>query len=292
MKISTSLEHGKKIAGVSSRESARMMKLAGFDGVDMGMNRGKLERDALLDDVCAERILSDAEALKAEGLEIAQCHLPFYPGHIALPGDGSYQAYEDFMLPSMTRAMEICGQIGCPVAVSHPYFDLNSPEMTVEGNLRLIEKLTPYMEQNHVKLALENCYAHDGNYLHSHVSTPEGVMKILERSDERLVGACIDTGHANIFRIPIGDMARMYGKRLIALHVNGNAGKDEHAIPYTMSSWCEHMDFHDFSRALQEIGYQGYYNLELNVGKLPASTAQPYLNLAAAVGRALADLTD
>jgi len=293
MKISTSLGHAKSIAGVSSRESARMMKMAGFEGVDISMDRGELKPDKLLDDRCAAEIYEEAAALKAEGLEIAQCHLPFYPGHIALPGDGSYQAYEDFLLPATIRAMEICGEIGCHMAVAHPFFDLSSPENTVEGNVRMIEKLMPYMEKYNICLALENCYAHDGkNYLHSHVSTPEGIMRILEKTDERLVGACIDTGHANIFRIHIGNMARMYGKRLFALHVNGNAGKDEHAIPYTMSSWCECMDYHDFAKALHEIGYQGYFNLELGIGKLPASTAQPYLNLAGAVGRALADLAE
>lgn len=86
------------------------------------------------------------------------------------------------------------------------------------------------------------------------------------------------------------ESARMYGARLFALHVNGNAGDDEHAIPYTLG-WCENMDFYDFSAALKEIGYKGYYNLEINPGNLPASTAQPYLNLAGSVARPLADLT-
>ena len=114
-------------------------------------------------------------------------------------------------------------------------------------------------------------------------------MKILEKTDERLVGACIDTGHANITGYKPDQMARVYGKHLLALHVNGNAGKDEHTIPYSMSDWCELMDFHTFSCALKEIGYSGAYNLEVAVGPLPACVVQPFYNYAAAVARALAD---
>ena len=51
------------------------------------------------------------------------------------------------------------------------------------------------------------------------------------------------------------------------------------------------MDFHEFSRALGEIGYRGYYNLEVATGDLPSAAAQPYLNLAAVIARELAGET-
>ena len=291
MKISTSLSHAMSIAGVTMRESARMMKKADFDGVDFGMRARYQQLPAFLEPEWMELVRSQNHDLRAEGLEVAQCHMPQYAGAPTPPGDGSAQAFEDFMMPFYIRSIAACGKIQCPVAVMHPFSDAKSAEITRDGNLSTIEKLLPHLKKHGVKLALENIYGYDNGYIDGHVSRPEGIMAILNECDPDWVGACIDTGHANIFKENIGRMARMYGKRLFALHVNGNSGEDEHAIPYTLG-WCEGMDYHDFAAALKEIGYKGYYNLEIVPGNLPACVAQPYLDFAGSVARALADLAE
>ena len=291
MKISTSLTHAMKIEGVDARESARMMKQAGFDAVDLSMCRDMLEPEKMLSPEWAQVVYDECEALKAEGLELAQCHLPYYGGHLPLPGDGSAQAFIDLLGDSWANAIEIAGRVGCPIAVIHPFFDMNAEaEVTYAGNVQLIERLMPVLKKWNVKLALENCYGYKGGYIDGHAVRPEDIMEILSRVDEEYVGACIDTGHANIFRINIGKMARMYGKRLIALHVNGNAGGDSHALPYSFAG--DRQDYYDFSAALKEIGYKGSYNLEVDVGKMPAGCGQPYLNFAAAIARSLANLAE
>ena len=285
MKTSTSLEHGIRMARIGAYDSACMMKIAGFDGVDLAMDAHSTEPEIIAQSAWREHIVDQANDLKRAGLSLAQCHLPYYPGHIALPGDGTWQAFEDFMLPSYARALDVCGEIDCPVAVLHPFFDEKSASLTREGNLRMTEKMLPLLEKNHVKLALENVYGL--NYADSHVARAEDIMPIIEKIDHPLVGACIDTGHANIFHLDIAEMARIYGKKLFALHVNGNAGKDEHIIPYTSSGWCEKMDYHAFTRALGEIGYDGYYNLEVASGDLGADVALPFYIYAGAVARSL-----
>ena len=290
MKISTSLELGARIDRVSFRESARMMKRAGFDGVDFSLCRDQTEPEKQLSPEWMQDVRLRAEALKAEGLEIAQCHLPYIGNHIERPGDGGYGDYEAFVLPGLLRALEACGEIGCHVAVIHPYFDPMSRTATRSGNLRLIEKLMPGLEKYDVKLALENIWG--TNYSDTGTSRAEDILPLIEAAGSERVGACIDTGHANVFSLDIAAMARLFGKKLFALHVNGNAGKDEHVIPYSMSGWCEKMDYYAFSAALKAIGYQGYYNLEISCGDLPAGVGQPFLNYAAAVARALADLAE
>ena len=290
MKISTSLELGARIDRVSFRESARMMKRAGFDGVDFSLCRDQTEPEKQLSPEWMQDVRLRAEALKAEGLEIAQCHLPYIGNHIERPGDGGYGDYEAFVLPGLLRALEACGEIGCHVAVIHPYFDPMSRTATRSGNLRLIEKLMPGLEKYDVKLALENIWG--TNYSDTGTSRAEDILPLIEAAGSERVGACIDTGHANVFSLDIAAMARLFGKKLFALHVNGNAGKDEHVIPYSMSGWCEKMDYYAFSAALKDIGYQGYYNLEISCGDLPAGVGQPFLNYAAAVARALADLAE
>lgn len=77
--------------------------------------------------------------------------------------------------------------------------------------------------------------------------------------------ACVDTGHSNKamrFGNPTpGDVIRRLGKRVEALHLNDNDTlTDQHKIPMT---GC--IDWKDVLDALDEIGYSGAYNMELNL---------------------------
>jgi sugar phosphate isomerase/epimerase len=290
MKISTSLDHAVRIDGVTYPESARMMKQAGFDGIDFSLSRDQESPEKQLSAQWIEDVRLRADALKSAGLEIAQSHLPYVGSHIELPRGKGYDNYESFALPGLLRSLEACGEIGCHLAVMHPYFHPENRRATFEGNLRLIDRIMPSLEKYDVKLALENIWGM--GYADVGVSRGEDILALIKAVGSERVGACIDTGHANIFRLDIAAMARLYGDKLFALHINGNAGQDEHVIPYSMSGWCERMDFYGFSAALKEIGFKGYYNLEIACGKLPKGVAQPFLNYAAAVARALADLAE
>lgn len=76
---------------------------------------------------------------------------------------------------------------------------------------------------------------------------------------------CIDTGHSNkAFRFgnPTADeVIRMAGSNIVCLHLNDNDTiKDQHKIPMTGTiNWNNVFD------ALDEVGYSGYYNMELNL---------------------------
>ena len=291
MKISTSLKNGMQIAGVDAAGAARMMVQAGFQGVDFSLNDQQMEPARIQEAAWHDRHIAMAEALKAEGLEVAQTHLPYYYAHIPHPGNGTYEEYEAFMFPSYVRALEVTAEIGCHLTVMHPYYVAEDPARTRDGNRRLIEKLMPLLEKYQIRLALENIWA--WGYKNANASYPEDLMAMAEAANDPHIGLCIDTGHANLFRIDIAAMARMYGKKLYALHINGNGGtQDEHILPYTMGGYYEQLDYQGFSAALKEIGYQGYYNLELATGNMPACLAQPYYDFAAAIARALADLAE
>ena len=77
--------------------------------------------------------------------------------------------------------------------------------------------------------------------------------------------ACVDTGHSNKamrFGNPKpADVIRRLGKRVQALHLNDNDTlTDQHKIPMT---GC--IDWNDVLCALDEIGYTGVYNMEINL---------------------------
>ncbi len=291
MKIITSLSHAMKIDGVDVRESARMLKRAGFDGVDVSLCHDMENPKKILTAEWAAKVYDEVDALKAAGLEVLQCHLP-YAGPPASEGR-SIERFMDWVGEAWTRAVEVAGEIGCPVAVIHPFSDANiGAEAVYEGNLKLIDIMLPTLKKWKVKLALENCYDYDRGYIDAHMARAEDIMEVLKRTDEEFVGACIDTGHANIFRLSPVKMAQLYGKRLFALHINGNEGEDAHGIPYSIAGWTEHIDYYGLSAALKEIGYQGCYDLEIVSGPLPKGTAQAYLNFAAAVARRLSDLAE
>ena len=290
MLITTSLGHGMAIANATPYESAKMMKQAGFDGIDLPMDYNYESGLRPSDADWEADILAKANAAKEAGLVIGQCHLPSYPGHIDAPGDGDYMEYENLMLPDYVRALEICGKIDCKVAVMHPFFTLDSVRGSVNGNIKTLQKLMGQAERLGVAIALENVYAHRSNmFVHCAVQHAEIIEEIIERMNTPLVGACLDTGHANIFHYDISDMAKVYGKHLIALHVNSNSGTDEHLLPNACPGWCEKQDFHRFSRTLHEIGYAGNYNLEISCGARIPSAALPFYRYAAEVARGFAD---
>ncbi len=288
MKISISLNCGTHMGVQDDGKVAAMVKAAGFDGVDLSMEWDTSK--PFCRDVWEATIRRQAAAAHEQGLEIAQCHLPFWPGHIDLPGEGTYEDFEKELLPQYRLALALCCELGCEVAVMHPFISLDSRRLTIEGNERMLRKLLPDMEKYGVLIALENVYAsRSGHYLRCAVSDAEGLLEVVERVGSPLVGVCMDTGHANIFGMDAAGMARRVGDRLFALHVNGNAGKDEHVVPYTMSDWCELMDYHALSQSLKEIGYTGSYNLEVAVGRSAPGAAAAYYSYAAAVARSLAD---
>lgn len=76
---------------------------------------------------------------------------------------------------------------------------------------------------------------------------------------------CVDTGHSNkAYRFgnpTAADVIRMCGSNIVCLHLNDNDTiKDQHKIPKTGT-----IDWNDVFDALDEVGYDGYYNMELNL---------------------------
>ncbi len=289
MKISTSCEHG-IAAGLTPEPSLKTMKAAGFEGIDWSLCADMDDPGAFLTEAWTRKVLNVAHIAKEEGLALAQSHLPYYPGHVENPGDGSAEAFGKAWLPMYEHALRACDTAGCKLTVVHPMYILGSREKTVDANLYLLDRLLPVLRQSGIRVAVENVFARrNRKYVPAYVEEAETIRGIVDGLGSDLVGACMDTGHANIFRYDICDFAKTLGDKLYALHVNSNAGEDEHAIPYSLSGWCERMDFDAFSKTLGEIGYRGWYNLEITGGRFPAQAARPFYEYAAIVARHFAD---
>ena len=292
MKISTSVNYGIN-NGLSKRDALRVMKQAGYDGIDLDLSAHQFEPEKYLTKAWLDDAVETGRIAKEEGLEVVQCHLPYYPGHLPNPGDGSVKAFCDAWLPLYEHALDACGQVGCKIGVTHPMCERSGREATIEANVIITEKLKPQLKDCNIRLAYENCFIRENRKnIPMYVEEAETICGIVENAGSEYAGACLDTGHANIFRFDISEFARKLGKNLIALHVNSNGGEDHHSVPYMISGWTERMDFFAFSRTLKEIGYQGSYNLEIAGGRFPPEAAKLFYGYTACVARWLADMAN
>ena len=156
------------------------LKRIGFDGVDVNFPSWE-QREYILSENFEEKIMESYKHIIDAELKVSQTHLTYYPGHYPPLGDGSYKAFEDYMLPVFEREIELVSKMNCKIAVIHLYFD-ESRESSRAGNLQLIEKLLPAAEKNNVILSIENIFgAH-----HSDVHLSNAVI----RFDFIMVSSC------------------------------------------------------------------------------------------------------
>ena len=285
MKISTSLDHAIKIDKVSSRESARIMKKVGFEGIDLALCHDMSDPANVLAPHWADRVFEDAEAARAEGLEIAQCHLPY-----ECPQDTVHE-YAEVWTEALIHSIKIAHDAGAKIAVIHPATCIGDPEATHRENVAFFRTFVPYLEKYDMQLAVENVFIRrNAKNMESYVGSAPELMAIINEVNCDRIGICLDTGHANIYRHKPGEMVRAFGKKLFALHVNGNCSTiDEHLIPGIILPWCEKMNYDDFYAALKEIEFPGFFNMEISSTVLPQGCAEAYLHIAAAVARRMAD---
>ena len=165
--------------------------------------------------------------------------------------------------------------LGAPVCVMHSVATgLMGPETPAEEmremNFRWFSTALEFAKQYNVKIATET-FGDSPKYkvcdffgqIDEFVSTYERIAAVGDNA--RYFSVCVDTGHSNKamrFGNPTpADVIRRLGKRVEVLHLNDNDTlTDQHKIPMT---GC--IDWTDVLDALDEIGYTGVYNMELNL---------------------------
>jgi hexosaminidase len=147
-----------------------------------------------------------------------------------------------------------CRELGASIAVVHPSAE---PIPEAERALRIaqarksLRELTEAARPPGLRLAVEilprTCL---GN-------TSRELFEIIGDFDPSVVGACLDSNHANI-REDLSDVVRTLGNRLLTLHISDNDGLDEkHWLPGKgIICWPE------FIRALADAGYRGAFVYE------------------------------
>ena len=237
----------------------------GYAGLDFGLDYN----EEILTDSFRKSLLENFRAAERAGLCAAQTHLPYWPSHIPPIGDGSYDAYEDYLYPRLARGIELTAEMGCRTAVIHMYFEADE-EKSRAGNLRMLEKLLPVLEKNRVILSMETIYGPD--YSHAFLSSPADLLYYTDRFQSPYLGICLDSGHAVILgQDPVAFIPAV-GKKLTALHLHSALPRmDLHTIPGILPN----VDYTRIAENLKAVGYEGTFNMEIGPNHLIPESAYP-----------------
>ncbi|MBQ8600726.1 MAG: sugar phosphate isomerase/epimerase [Clostridia bacterium] len=271
-------------------ESLELIKAAGFDGVEISLDRIMKGPDDWDTRFQGENYLDEARKLKKFidelGLEVAQVCAPsakFRADYYTNP----------YSYPMAVRSIEIAAELGAPVIIIKPidrpaYF--GNEEKLFETSMDYYGRFAPIAERCGIKIALENVCAFDfrrhgpGHHI---CSKPEEHIRYLtalnEAYPDRFV-ACMDMGEPNLVCGYAEENIRALGSRIACTHVHDNHyRKNDHCIPGHGV-----IDFHAISEALKEIGYEGYYTLNCAV-HLPRELMPSALSHMATVARYFAE---
>ena len=247
--------------GISSEESIKLIRDAGFRYLDLGLGgRFFAEDDSWRE--CVKEFMGYAQK---HGMQYVQAHSP--NAAVLTPDRWNKEVFWG------KRSLEICQLMGIPQVVIHASYTKQPvcKESWYEENTKFYRELLPVAEQTGVTILTENT---------THANLPEGryymytgkdMVEFIEHLDHPLFQAVWDTGHGTTEGSQYDNILAL-GKHLKGLHVHDNNGKsDEHTMPYTGV-----LNLDQVMNGLLDVGYEGYFTFEaLNVLRAAKDGRQP-----------------
>lgn len=232
-------------------ECMERSKRAGFEVIDLNLCQLSAFKTTLHQDNWQEETEKIAEAKEKLGISFPQCHLPFKSGKVRWQTPEDYAFYQKMFY----RAIDVAAMLGFPWAVVHPDRYPANPDSAqwdldtlIAENHREYDPMVEYALNKGVGIAFENMNR-------GHFAQAEELVAYIDSYHDDRVGACWDTGHANMF-YEGGDQwdpLHVVGHRLHATHIHDNRAKDDlHLIPYQGT-----IDWPRVMAALRDIGYTG-----------------------------------
>lgn len=185
------------------------------------------------------------------------------------------KAADDAMVENVRLDLLAAASLGAGVCVIHNPTSIHhgpnpDPQMMRDLSFDQFTRMLPYAEQYGVNLATEtfgDAVQYDSIDFFGNLTEFMNVNERIRQASpyRNRFTICMDTGHTNKasrFGQPKpAEAIRRLGKDITVLHLNDNDTlTDQHKIPKT---GC--IDWDDTMAALEEIGYNGIYNMELNL---------------------------
>lgn len=250
------------------KKGLEFYKSMGFDAADFPMNLIDLTKDGWQPYI--ERAKSDADET---GIKFELCHLPF-SARVSTSTE-----YLPIFNEQMHRAIDAAAMLGVDYAVLHPNTStLHMAKYDEKAEReKVLSHLAPFAEHAAkvgLNIVVENMRVVHENYpVHRYCQSPDELCDI---ADTLGIGVCWDFGHANISGVKQSEGLAYVGKRLKVLHVNDNfAGEDIHILPFTGN-----VDWGDAMHGLALAEFDGLFNFELSVGKVPAELREDFVKYA------------
>ena len=270
MKISASCYWLEKKYGY--KKAFQMMKDAGFDAVDFGIDDWVETEDELKQSICYRMSEEELcayytevyETAREMGIEIAQTHAAF--------GADASRRYPALFKEITDKSIYITSLLHCKHIVIHPV--ATNGRIYNEGfeecyafNKAFFASFLPKLRECGVKLAIEPMWTRNasGEIAPTVCSHPDEILRYIHELGDEHYCSCPDIGHfalvAKDTGVTPGDALRVLGKTVEILHVHEVDGKnDNHTVPYTFPRV---MDWEDIIAAFREIGYKGVLNFEV-----------------------------
>ena len=223
------------------------LKNAGFRYIDLSLysiHKGNSEFMSDNWQEYADKIKNKAGEL---GLTFVQAHSP---------GINPLECTEN-EVKAMIRSIEICGFLGIKNTVYHAGWAPEiSKEEFFERNREFYRRLIPTMEETGVNVLIENSTKANMGDMY-YFLTGQDMKEFIEYVGHPQIGACWDTGHANIEGHQYEDLVTL-GKYLKAVHINDNHSmRDDHIMPF-----LGRMSVDEVMNGLIDAGFGGYFTFE------------------------------
>lgn len=249
---------------ITLEESFDLIKEAGFDTIDFGMSSAKELVEQMGFELAFEYIRNEIEK---RGLKVNQTHgrtdafdTLFVDGKVT---DEYFQkVIEDIKATKILGAKYI---VVHPLQPPYALFDKHA-DFRKQINLEFFKRMQPYLHEYGVTECIENLFRNDPERnvcVPSSCSRPEEILYYIDQLQDEHFQACLDIGHMLLTGDYTGDTPqgaiRKLGKHLKVVHAHDNKKiKDDHFAPYMgLCDWSE------VAIALEEIGYDGVFSLEL-----------------------------
>ena len=242
------------------KESIRMCKEAGFDGIDYSLFKMQPENDILnLPDEERKALAYDLRNYAEKiGISFPQAHSDFELKY----GEGKDHIHYHNLL----RSLEFASWMGIPQIVVHTVKNGIPDDVDVDVqayNRPFFSELIPIAEKLNLKIGMENLFRKkpNGNFNYIGVlGTAEEMNTYRDSFNTDVFVTCFDIGHAAIVGVDPAEFIRGMSKdKLTMLHVQDTDFKaDKHWLPYMGKH-----DWDSITSALAEIGYDNNMNLEV-----------------------------
>lgn len=275
--ISTHLFHDRRL----ERDHLAQVASYGFEAVELFATRSHFDYRN------ATAIGELAQWLSELGLALHGIHAPITDSFGA--GDRWNATFSNAVSDAARRreavretdaALEVAKRIPCDVLVVHlgTPSGRNNPDDNNRGAaVRSAEEICRIAEPLGVRVALE--------VIPNRLSDAASLVSMLDDELEGShAGICLDFGHAHLMG-GVADAIEIASEHLITTHIHDNRGRDdEHLVPYLGT-----IDWDLALMAMQKIGYDGTYLMELAGTGAPATVLEEARRARQRFERALAE---